>query len=98
MQGIGEVRLLLSPVERVKQLEMPMIVSMLLFHFGLGAALAGFALLAEQYTYSGMLLTVLGVVCPVLGGLGIIGNLEGRRRIEGIRRALEHRGGWQGET
>jgi hypothetical protein len=60
------VSALRSPVDRSSQLELPMMISLLLFHFGLAAAMAGWFLLTQtdQSREAGMILLVVGLVAP----------------------------------
>ncbi len=93
-----EITALRSPLERGKQLELPMMVFVLMFHFGLGAAVAGWVLLTQNHTGlsegSGLLLLI-GVVTPLIGVTGMAANFLLRRRIEVIRSELETQGGWK---
>lgn len=86
-----------SPVERSSQLELPMMVSLLLFHFGLAAAVAGWFLLTQtdQSRTAGILLLVFGLIVPLIGAAGAAANIVSRRRIELIRHDLDLSGGWK---
>jgi hypothetical protein len=90
-----ELSALRSPVERSRQLELPMAVSLLLFHFGLGAAIAGWIMLTRDSVTPGLIALAIGVVAPVIGAAGMVVNFISRRRIEMIRQHLEARGGWK---
>jgi hypothetical protein len=92
-----ELPALRSPVERGSQLELPMAVFMLMFHFGLAAAVAGWFLLTqtEESETAGILLVVFGIIVPLLGAAGAALNVVGRRRIEMIRHELDVQGGWK---
>lgn len=90
-----ELPALRSPVERSRQLELPMMVSLLLFHFGLGAAIAGWIMLTRDAQTAGLITLAFGVVTPVIGAAGILINFISRRRIELIRQELDARGGWK---
>ncbi len=74
-----------------------MMVCLLMFHFGLGFAIAGWVLMTQDERLSGGLSLAFGLLAPALGLLGVAWNFEGRRRIEAIREDLERQGGWQGE-
>jgi hypothetical protein len=85
-----------SPAERGTHLEMPMLISLLMFHFGLGGAVAGWILLdqgkSENIAYLSL---ALGIIIPLLGIAGVALNIISRRRIESIRQALDGVGGWR---
>jgi hypothetical protein len=83
------------PTERSVYLELPMLVFLLLFHFGLGAAVAGW-IMVNQFDYaSGNLILAFGIVTPLIGIAGAAVNIIARRRIELIRQELELQGGWK---
>lgn len=84
------------PTDRSSQLELPMFVFLLLFHFGLGGAVAGWIMLtqASNETIGGILLVV-GIITPLIGVAGIAANIISRRRIELIRHHLDTQGGWK---
>jgi hypothetical protein len=85
-----------SPVERSSQLEMPMLISLLLFHFGLGFAVIGWIMLDQGRSSDlAALLLVIGIVIPLIGLGGIAVNVIGRRRIEAIRQEIDMAGGWK---
>ena len=86
-----------SPVERSSQLELPMIVFVLMFHFGLGAAVIGWIMLTQltQDTSGGAFVLAAGIIVPVIGAIGVALNVIGRRRIETIRQELDAQGGWK---
>lgn len=88
-----------SPVERSKSLEWPMLVSILLFHFGVGVGFIGWIMLTQDTTTrtdtTGYILLAIGLVTPVIGLIGVAMNILGRRRIELVRQALELSGGWK---
>jgi len=88
-----------SPIERSKSLEWPMLVSILLFHFGIGVGFIGWIMLTQDTTTrtdsTGYLLLTIGLITPVLGIIGVALNILGRRRIELVRQALELSGGWK---
>jgi hypothetical protein len=90
-----ELRALRSPVERSRELELPMLASLLLFHFGLAVAIAGWIMLTRDEVTVGLIALAIGVIAPVLGAAGIMLNIISRRRIEVIRQSLEARGGWK---
>ena len=94
--GRGELSALLSPVERRRQLELPMLIFMLLFHFGLGGAVAGWILFAQGYDEAtGIVVFTIGLVAGLIGVAGAAVNIVNRRRIELIRQELETQGGWK---
>jgi hypothetical protein len=85
-----------SPVERSSQLEMPMLLYLLLFHFGLGFAVIGWIMIdQDQSPDIGIILLVVGIIVPLVGLAGVALNIISRRRIELIRRELELAGGWK---
>jgi hypothetical protein len=86
-----------SPVERGSQLELPMMIFLLMFHFGLAAAVAGWFLLTqtEESRTAGIILLVAGLLVPLVGAAGAAVNIVSRRRIEIIRHALDLQGGWK---
>lgn len=86
-----------SPVERRAQLELPMIVFLLMFHFGLGTAVTGWVLLSQDSTTAGAITLTIGLIAPLVGAIGIAANFLGLRRIELIYQQLEAQGGWRSE-
>jgi hypothetical protein len=76
---------------------MPMIVFLLLFHFGLGGAVVGWVLLTQTADpgTSDAVVFALGAIAGLIGAAGIAVNVMGRRHIESIRQALETVGGWR---
>lgn len=85
-----------SPLDRSKLLELPMLVFLLMFHFGLGAAVAGWVMLDQNQTENiAVWLLVIGLVVPLIGVAGVAINIISRRRIELIRQALDLQGGWK---
>ena len=84
-----------SPVERAAQLELPMLIFLLMFHFGLGAAVAGWIAITQGGTHGGVIALVVGIIVPLIGIAGVAVNILSRRRIEIIRQALELQGGWK---
>jgi len=93
----GDLPELRSPVDRGSQLELPMMIFLLMFHFGLAAAVAGWFLLTqtEESRTAGILLLVAGLIVPLIGAAGAALNIMSRRRIELIRHALDLQGGWK---
>ena len=86
-----------SPLERGVQLELPMMASLLLFHFGLATALAGWVLLTQGETVAGAVTLSAGLVTPLIGAAGIALTVLSRRRIELVRLDLDAHGGWRAE-
>jgi hypothetical protein len=85
-----------SPEERGRLLEWPMLAFLLMFHFGLGAAIAGWLMIDQGQSQSvGASLMVAGIVVPLVGVAGVVVNIVSRRRIEMVRQALELAGGWK---
>ncbi len=85
-----------SPVERGRLLELPMLLFLLMFHFGLGAAVAGWIMIDQDQTpATGAALLVIGIVVPLIGVAGVAVNILSRRRIELIRQAVDGGGGWK---
>jgi hypothetical protein len=84
-----------SPVERSAQLELPMLVFLLLFHFGLGGAVIGWILMTQHSETAGAIVLAIGMITPLIGVAGVAVNIISRHRIELIRRALDLQGGWR---
>jgi hypothetical protein len=93
-RSLSELR---SPMERSSQLEAPMFLFLMMFHFGLGAAVAGWFLLTQttENTNLGIILLIVGLVVPLTGAAGAAINILSRRRIELIRHELDLQGGWK---
>jgi hypothetical protein len=92
----AELPELKSPAERGTHLEMPMLIFLLMFHFGLGGAVAGWIMLDQGKSESlAIALMVVGIVIPVIGIAGVAVNIISRRRIELIRQDLDAVGGWR---
>jgi len=91
----GDAIALRAPTERSGELELPMMISLLMFHFGLAAAVAGWLLLARDYAFSGSITLAIGLVTPLVGAGGIVLNVISRRRFELIRQEIEAAGGWK---
>ncbi|HEX5370162.1 MAG TPA: hypothetical protein VFY10_12165 [Dehalococcoidia bacterium] len=92
----AEVPELRSPVDRQSQLELPMLVFLLMFHFGLGAAVGGWLMIDQHQSQStGALLMAIGIIVPLIGIGGVAINIISRRHIETIRQALDTAGGWR---
>ena len=73
-----------------------MLIFLLMFHFGLGAAVAGWIMIDQHQTPDiGAVLLVIGIVVPLIGVAGVALNIISRRRIELIRQALDLTGGWK---
>ena len=85
------------PTDRSAQLELPMMIFVLMFHFGLGAAVAGWIMLTQlnEDASGGAIVLALGIILPVIGVAGVALNVIGRRRIETIRQQLDAEGGWK---
>jgi hypothetical protein len=84
-----------SPVDRSSQLELPMLVFLLLFHFGLGAAVAGWIMITQGSEHTGVIVLAGGIIAPLIGVAGCAVNILSRRRIELIRQSLDLQGGWK---
>jgi hypothetical protein len=85
-----------SPVERGRVLELPMLIFLLMFHFGLGALVAGWVMIDQDQTPDiGALLIAIGLIVPLIGVAGIALNVISRRHIESIRHAVDLQGGWR---
>ncbi|HLF71250.1 MAG TPA: hypothetical protein VI759_03785 [Dehalococcoidia bacterium] len=85
-----------SPEERVKQLELPMIIFLLMFHFGLGGAVSGWIMLDQNGSQStAAILLAIGVIVPLIGVAGVALNIISRRRVELIHQELVQAGGWK---
>jgi len=99
-----------SPVDRRTYLELPMLIFLLMFHFGLGAAIAGWVMLSQGRGFGSvpswaffttdprtfaMILLIFGLVVPVIGLTGVAFNILSRHRIELIRQELDLQGGWK---
>jgi hypothetical protein len=90
-----ELPLLRSPAERSAALELPMLIFLLLFHFGLGFAVIGWIMITQGDPGTGYPILAFGIITPLIGVAGVAVNIISRRRIELIRQALETRGGWK---
>jgi len=92
--ALAELR---SPINRGSQLELPMFVFLMMFHFGLAAAMAGWFLLTQtnESRTAGIILLVVGLIVPLIGAAGGWVNIVSRRRIELIRSQLDLQGGWK---
>jgi hypothetical protein len=87
---------LLSPVERGRLLELPMLIFLMMFHFGLGGAVAGWVMLDQDQTPDlGAALIAVGLIVPLIGLAGIAVNILSRRRIQLIQQAVDLAGGWK---
>ena len=85
-----------SPDERYHQLEIPMLIFVLMFHFGIGMAVIGWIFIDPSgSTTTGAILMVIGVVVPALGLAGAALNIISRRRMELVRQELITAGGWK---
>jgi hypothetical protein len=91
-----ELAPLRDPTDRSKQLEWPMLAFLLMFHFGLGGALAGWLMISQNRSESiAAPLLALGIIVPLIGVTGTVINIISRRRIEMVRQALVAAGGWK---
>ncbi len=85
-----------SPEDRGKLLEWPLFGFLMMFHFGLGGAVAGWLLLTQHRSenIAGLLIAA-GLIVPAIGVAGVVVNVMSRRRIELVRQALLTAGGWK---
>ena len=84
------------PTDRGTQLEMPMLLFLLLFHFGLGFAVIGWIMIdQDQSPDLGVALLVIGIIVPLIGIAGVALNIASRRRIHSIQQELDLAGGWK---
>jgi hypothetical protein len=92
-----ELPALRSPAERGSQLEMPMLLFLLLFHFGLGFAVIGWIMIDQEQSSAtlGLALLVTGIIVPLIGIAGVALNIISRRRIQLIQQQLDLAGGWK---
>jgi hypothetical protein len=91
-----QVQLLRSPDERYHQLELPMLIFVLMFHFGIGLAVMGWIIIDQGGSQTwGAVLMALGVIFPAMGLAGATFNIVSRRRIEQVRQELLLAGGWK---
>ncbi len=91
-----EVPQLRAPDERYHQLELPMLIFVLMFHFGIGLAVIGWIVIDQGGSQTwGAVIMALGVVVPALGLTGAAFNIVSRRRIEQMRQELMLAGGWK---
>jgi hypothetical protein len=73
-----------------------MLIFLLMFHFGLGAAVAGWIMIDQDQTPStGAALLVIGLVVPLVGIAGVALNIISRRRIQMVQQAVDLVGGWK---
>jgi hypothetical protein len=91
----AQLPVLRSPADRGSNLEVPMLIFLLMFHFGLGFAVIGWILITQGSPNSGYAVLTLGIVSPLIGVAGVAANVISRRRIELVRRAIETQGGWR---
>jgi hypothetical protein len=86
-----------SPLDRTAQLEAPMFLFLMMFHFGLAAAVAGWFVLTQtdESQHTGVILLIVGLIVPLIGAAGCAVNILSRRRIELIRHQLDLQGGWK---
>jgi hypothetical protein len=86
-----------SPIDRSKVLELPMFVSLMLFHFGLGAGFIGWIMLTQTNSdaTASALVMAIGLITPILGVAGVALNIISRRRVEMVRQSLDLQGGWK---
>jgi hypothetical protein len=90
-----ELVALRPPTDRSANLELPMLIFLLLFHFGLGGAVVGWILITQGSEQAGIIVLVIGLVTPLIGVVGAALNILSRRRIELIRQTLDLQGGWK---
>jgi hypothetical protein len=90
-----EIEPLRDPTVRSSQLEWPMLLFLLLFHFGLGFAVIGWLMISQFDDSRGNPILLAGIITPLIGIIGVALNIVSRRRIELIRQALELQGGWK---
>jgi len=90
-----EIEPLRDPTVRSSQLEWPMLLFLLLFHFGLGFAVIGWLMISQFDDSRGNPILLAGVITPLIGIIGVALNIVSRRRIELIRQALDLQGGWK---
>ena len=92
----AELAELKSPAERGTHLEMPMLIFLLMFHFGLGAAAIGWIFIDQGGSVlTGSILIAIGLIVPLIGIAGAAANVVSRRRVELVRQELESAGGWR---
>jgi hypothetical protein len=85
-----------APTDRGTQLDMPMLLFMLLFHFGLGFAVIGWIMIdQDQSPDLGVAFLVVGIIVPLIGIAGVALNIISRRRIQLIQQQLDLAGGWK---
>ena len=84
-----------APTERSAHLELPMLIFLLLFHFGLGMAVFGWIMVSQFDDSTGNWILAAGLIAPLIGIIGCALNIISRRRIELIRQALDLQGGWK---
>ena len=86
---VAELR---APDERYQQLELPMLIFVLMFHFGLGLAVIGWIVIDQGGSQTwGAVTMALGIIIPALGLAGAALNIVSRRRIEQMRQRAELR-------
>ena len=73
-----------------------MLIFLLMFHFGLGALVAGWVMLDQDQTpQTGTILVIIGLVVPLVGIAGVALNIISRRRIQLVQQAVDLIGGWK---
>src|SRR5438093_131351 len=80
-----ELAPLQPPTGRSAQLELPMVIFLLLFHFGLGAAAMGWIMISQFSDSSGNPILAFGIIAPLIGVVGVALNVISRCHIELIR-------------
>ena len=90
-----ELAPLKSPEARSSSLELPMLIFLLMFHFGLGAAVAGWITIDQGAEQRGIIMLAVSIAVSVIGVIGVAINVMSRTRIQSIRQALELQGGWK---
>lgn len=87
---------LMSPVVSLDARKFPVILFLLLFHVGGGAAVMGWFMLGQfDYGTGGFVVLILGVAGLMTGLAGFALEITLRRRAELVRAELVRNGGWQ---
>lgn len=88
-----EAAILGSPLEDHGR-ELGILLYALMFHFGVGSAIMGWVLLAQEEASAGLAMLIVGLVLPVAGAAGVVLRVLKLCRSQAIRRELERGEPW----
>ncbi len=90
-----EMAVLKSPYSEAPRSELLILAFALMFHIGIGMAVAGWVMVTQGHAAAGVPVLAPGLLMPPLGAAGIARSLLRRRRDEMIKNDIERRGGWK---